>query len=230
MAITFTAYATNNQCYKAAKKMPSGSPAGIIVHSTGANNPNLKRYVNAPTICGENANKNYFDSATQTICPHIVIGKDKDGAVKAAKILPYNICCWGCGSGSKGSYNYSPAYIQMEICEDDLTDKEYFESAFSLAAKLCKALMKSYSTITLENIVSHKEANARGYASAHGDCDNWLTKFGHDMDWFRALVSNGGVITKSYTVTGTKTVTADKLAATKNQLTAQGFSVTAKEL
>jgi hypothetical protein len=45
------------------------------------------------------------------------------------------------------------------------------------------------------------------------------------MDWFRALVSNGGVITKSYTVTGTKTVSEDKLAATKNQLTAQGFEV-----
>lgn len=41
-----TAYATKNDCYKAARKM---KPAGIVVHSTGANNPYLKRYVDAPT-------------------------------------------------------------------------------------------------------------------------------------------------------------------------------------
>ena len=33
---------TNNNCYKAGVKM---IPKGIMVHSTGANNPNLKRYV-----------------------------------------------------------------------------------------------------------------------------------------------------------------------------------------
>ena len=54
MAITFEAYARNNGAFKAARPMPQGSPAGIIIHSTGANNPNLKRYVNAPEICGAN--------------------------------------------------------------------------------------------------------------------------------------------------------------------------------
>ena len=43
------AYAVNNLCYITAKKMV---PKGIVVHSTGANSPNLKRYVqpsdNAP--------------------------------------------------------------------------------------------------------------------------------------------------------------------------------------
>ena len=33
---------TNNDCYKAGKTI---TPKGIMVHSTGANNPNLKRYV-----------------------------------------------------------------------------------------------------------------------------------------------------------------------------------------
>ena len=33
------AYAVNNLCYKAAQKM---TPKGIVVHSTGANNPYLK--------------------------------------------------------------------------------------------------------------------------------------------------------------------------------------------
>ena len=158
MAITFEAYARNNGAFKAARPMPHGSPAGIIIHSTGANNPNLKRYVNAPEICGANPYRNYFDRPDSNVCPHAVIGKDKNGEVKAAKLLPWNVCCWGCGSGSKGSYNYAPAYIQIEIAEDALNDRAYFEEAFGLAADLCQRLMKNYPTIKPGNIISHKEA------------------------------------------------------------------------
>ena len=189
MAITFEAYSKNNLCYKAARTMPTGSPAGIIIHSTDANNPNLKRYVNAPEICGENPYRNYFDRPDSNVCPHAVIGKDKNGEVKAAKLLPWNVCCWGCGSGSKGSYNYAPAYIQIEIAEDALNDRAYFEDAFGLAADLCKRLMKNYPTIKPENIISHKEACARGYASNHGDPEHWLARFGKNMDWFRGQVA-----------------------------------------
>ena len=189
MAITFEAYAKNNLCYKAARTMPTGSPAGIIIHSTGANNPNLKRYVNAPEICGENPYRNYFDRPDSNVCPHAVIGKDKNGEVKAAKLLPWNVCCWGCGSGSKGSYNYAPAYIQIEIAEGALNDRAYFEEAFGLAADLCQRLMKNYPTIKPGNIISHKEACARGYASNHGDPEHWLARFGKNMDWFRSLVA-----------------------------------------
>ena len=92
--ITFTAYAVNNLCYKANRKMPSGSPAWIIVHNTGADSPNLRRYVNAPEICGENPYKNYFDRPDIDVCPHGVVGLDKDGAVRTAKILPWAMCCW----------------------------------------------------------------------------------------------------------------------------------------
>ncbi len=189
MAITFEAYARNNGAFKAARPMPHGSPAGIIIHSTGANNPNLKRYVNAPEICGDNPYKNYFDRSDSNVCPHAVIGKDKNGEVKAAKLLPWNVCCWGCGSGSKGSYNYSPAYIQIEVCEDALNDRAYFEEAFGLVADLCKRLMKNYPTIKPGNIISHKEACARGYASNHGDPEHWLARFGKNMDWFRSQVA-----------------------------------------
>ena len=189
MAITFEAYARNNGAFKAARPMPQGSPAGIIIHSTGANNPYLRRYVNAPEICGENPYKNYFDRPDSNVCPHAVIGRDKNGEVKAAKLLPWNVCCWGCGSGSKGSYNYAPAYIQIEIAEDALNDRAYFEEAFGLAADLCQRLMKNYPTIKPGNIISHKEAHARGYASNHGDPEHWLARFGKNMDWFRAQVA-----------------------------------------
>ena len=33
---------TSSKCYKSGAKI---TPKGIMVHSTGANNPNLKRYV-----------------------------------------------------------------------------------------------------------------------------------------------------------------------------------------
>lgn len=189
MAMTFKAIADFSDCFKAARKMPKGVPEGIVVHSTGANNPNLKRYVNAPEICGVNPNKNYFGGENSNdVTPHGVVGKDKNGTVKAAQILPYDICCWGCGSGKNGSYNYDPAYIQFEIAEDGLNDKTYFEQAFDIMAKVCAELIGQYPSIKLENVVSHREANKRGYASAHGDPENWLTKFGRDMDWFRDKV------------------------------------------
>ena len=228
--ITFDAIAVNNPCYKAARKMPKGKPEGIVLHSTGANNPNLKRYVNKPDICGENPYKNYFDNPTIQGCPHIVIGKDKSGKVRAAKLLPYDICCWGCGAGERGSYNYSPAYIQIEVCEDALTDEQYFREAFTLAAQVCKRLMDTHG-FPVDNIVSHKEAHALGYASNHGDPENWFSRFGKDMDWFRRLTENNGVEVEQYLVTGTKTVTgADELRITKNQLSAQGFEVTTKKI
>ena len=220
MAITFEAYAKNNLCYKAARTMPTGSPAGIIIHSTGANNPNLKRYVNAPEICGENPYRNYFDRPDSNVCPHAVIGKDKNGEVKAAKLLPWNVCCWGCGSGSKGSYNYAPAYIQIEIAEDALNDRAYFEDAFGLAADLCKRLMKNYPTIKPENIISHKEACARGYASNHGDPEHWLARFGKNMDWFR-----GQVAPEKHRITAEISVAQSKVERYRQALQALGCSV-----
>lgn len=220
MAITFEAYARNNGAYKAARSMPQGSPAGIIIHSTGANNPYLRRYVNAPAVVGANQYKNYFDRPDSSVCPHAIIGKMSNGAVRAAKLLPWNICCWGCGSGSKGSYNYAPAYIQIEICEDGLADEAYFREAFGLAADLCQRLMRNYPTIKPENIISHKEAHARGYASNHGDPEHWLFRFGRDMDWFRRQVTGERLVR----VTGSKTVSAAEAAVAAAQLKALGFT------
>ncbi|MBD5128430.1 MAG: CHAP domain-containing protein [Ruminococcaceae bacterium] len=188
------AYATWSECYKAGKTI---SPSGIVVHSTGANNPNLKRYVNSPAQLGENIYKNYWGTGTveeqeKNGIPHAAIGKDKSGKVALAQVLPFNMRCWGCGPGKNGSYN--DTHIQFEICEDGLTDKSYFEAAFDLAAQFCAELMQTYPSIKLENIVSHKEACARGYASNHGDPENWLSKFGKDMNWFRDKVKSYGTV------------------------------------
>lgn len=226
MAITFEAYAKNNLCYQAGRKMPSGSPAGIIIHSTRANNPNLRRYVNAPDICGANPYRNYFDRGDSDVCPHAVIGLDKSGNIRAAKLLPWNYCCYGCGPGAKGSYNYNPAYIQIEVCEDELTDREYFEAAFGLAAILCKRLKKNYPTIKTENIISHHEAYLRGCASNHANCDHWLARFGKNMDWFRWLVQGE----RQFRVAGSATVPESKVEALEAALAGLGCSVVVEEI
>lgn len=185
----FTAHATKNRCYIEAQRMPKGKPEGIIVHSTGANNPNLKRYVDAPSIVGKNIFGNHWNRSNLSVCVHAFIGYDINKKIAIAKILPFTICAWGCGKSSKGSYNYNPAYLQFEICEDNLKNADYFNAAFGAAIKFCAEMCKTYD-IPVSKVISHKEAHAQGYASNHGDCDHWLKKHGKTMDWFRKQVEN----------------------------------------
>lgn len=183
------AYATKNLCYIAAQKM---TPKGIVVHSTGANNPYLKRYVDAPSEVGVNKNGNHWNNAKpdgRKVCVHAFIGYDKDENVKVAEILPLNICCWGVGQGKKGSYNYNPAYIQFEICEDKLTDRKYYDKVFAVAAEYCAELCKTYG-IAVDKIVGHCEAYRLGYGSNHSDPEHWMKKFDKNMDDFRKRVSD----------------------------------------
>lgn len=171
-------------------------PVGIVVHSTGSKNKTAKRYVNAPEQLGKNPNGNWFGSLKGAggdpyALPHGVVGTDINGKAVACQILPWNAHCQGCGSGRYGSYNKlsdGTGYIQFEIAEGEDTDTVYFNDAMNVAAELCAYLMSLYPDIRIENIVSHKEANARGYASGHGDPENYLTPFGKNMNWFRDKV------------------------------------------
>lgn len=176
-------YQTENPCYKAGRRI---TPTGIVVHSTGASNPNLKRYVGPDDgILGRNQYNNHWNKPDATKCVHAFIGKVADGSVCIYQTLPWNYRCWGVGSGKKGSYNNS--HIQFEICEDDKTDEAYYREAFTHAARLCAHLCQRYG-IKVENIVGHYEAHAAGYGSNHGDPRNWQRKFGGSMDAFRAEV------------------------------------------
>lgn len=176
---------TKSDCYKAAQKM---TPKGIVVHSTGCNNPTLRRYV-APDdgVIGKNDYNNDFNHPGVDVCVHAFIGKDKNGKVKCYQTLPFNYCCWGVGSGSKGSYNYNPAYIQFEMCEDRLADKTYCKAVYDKAVEFCAYICKTYN-ISTDNIVSHHEAGQRGMGSSHIDPDNWWGKHGYTMDGFRKAV------------------------------------------
>lgn len=91
-----TAYATKNDCYKAARKM---KPAGIVVHSTGANYPYLKRYVDAPDEVGVNQYGNHWNNPAsvmkRSVCVHSFIGYDKNGARKGCKHSPVQLLLLG---------------------------------------------------------------------------------------------------------------------------------------
>jgi N-acetylmuramoyl-L-alanine amidase CwlA len=182
-----TAYQTNNDCYKTAQIMPKGKPEGIVVHSTGANNPYLKRYVDAPAEVGVNQYGNHWNRSGVSKMAHGFIGLDKDSKVAVVNTLPYNYCCWGCGNGKYGSYNYAPAYVQFEVCEDNLKNADYFNEVYRNAIEYSAYLCKEFG-ISVDNVVSHREAHARGYASNHSDIDNWLSWHGLTMNDFRAEV------------------------------------------
>ena len=186
---------TQNDCYTSNVSANSNvKPIGIVVHSTGANNTNLKRYVQPSNndtnrtellkLIGTNTSNSWNRSGVSKAV-HYFIGKLADGTVATAHILPENFYCWGCGKGSYGSYNYEPyAHIQFEICEDDLTNADYFRTVIKEAQELCADICLRHNW-NASVIVSHKEAHAKGYGSNHRDIDHWLSWYGKTMAWFR---------------------------------------------
>lgn len=176
---------TNNACYKAGKRM---TPKGIMVHSTGANNPNLRRYVGPDDgLLGVNTNGNHWNTYTpggKKVCVHAFIGKLKDGSIATYQTLPWDYVGWHCG----GSGNQT--HIGFEICEDGLTDASYFSAVYREAVELCVYLCKLYG-LTEQDVLCHSEGHAQGIASNHGDVMHWFPKHNKTMDDFRAAVKAG---------------------------------------
>ena len=180
------AYFTKHPCYNAKKK--AISPVGVFVHSTGAVNRELRRFVDAEEELGRNQYNNHWNKANATKSVHAFIGYDKNKDVIVAETLPHDIACWGAGSGKNGSYNYNPhAYLQFEICQGSNTDVEYYWAAITAAEEYCAYLCRMYGW-TADNITSHAEAHKAGYASNHGDPVSWMKHFGDNMDKFRQRV------------------------------------------
>lgn len=199
---------TNNACYKAGQII---TPRGIMVHSTGANNPNLKRYVGPDDgLLGKNTSNNHWNTAKpggRQVCVHAFIGKLADGTIATYQTLPWNMRGWHCGSGARGSGN--DTHISFEICEDDLTGAAYFSAVYKEAAALCVYLCKQYG-LTERNILCHSEGAALGIASNHSDVMHWFPKHGKSMDTFRAevkrLLGESDSAPETYTVAGGDTL------------------------
>lgn len=197
----YQAIAKKNECYILGLERNKENPVGIVVHSTGANNPMLKRYVDLPGIVGVNPNRNTwntFNPEGRQVCAHAFIGKLEDGTVSVVETLPHWMECWLVGSYNptkeeaangmrQQSFNFYPKYHQFEICEDGLEDEEYFNTAMNTAIEYCAYICTLYN-IPTKNIVSHKEAHAMKFGCNHGDPENWMDIFHMTMDDFRQRV------------------------------------------
>ena len=172
---------TKNNCYKAGKKI---TVKGIMVHSTAANNPWLKRYLPDDGKIGKNQYGNQWNvplPGGKQKCVHAFIGKIADGTVATYQTLPWNHRGWHAGGTANNTH------IGFEICEDGLTDSKYFNAVYKEAVELCAYLCKEYG-LTEKDIICHSEGAKKGIASNHGDVMHWFPKHGKSMDSFRSDV------------------------------------------
>lgn len=174
---------TENACYKTGRTI---NVKGIMVHSTGANNPNLKRYVGPDDgLLGVNKYGNHWNQPMdRSVCVHAFIGKLADGTIATYQTLPWNHRGWHAGGSANNTH------IGFEICEDGLTNEEYFGKVYQEAVELCAYLCKEYNLDPLADgvIIDHCEGHSRGAASNHGDVKHWFKKHDKSMDNFRADV------------------------------------------
>ena len=208
-------FLTRNACYITGKVC---KPIGVMIHSTGAENPNASRYVPGDEVIGLNTKGTHWDvyhpggrdigrhtyvnrdgdytcdkCGGRQVAVHAFIGKMADGSVAIVQTLPWTMRAWHAGK-SKGNNQY----IGFEICEDGLDDPEYFaavyRAAVELTAYLCK--LNGWDPLADGTVICHAEGYRRGVASNHGDVLHWFPRHGKTMDDFRADVAReleGGV-------------------------------------
>jgi N-acetylmuramoyl-L-alanine amidase len=173
---------TENECYKVGRKI---KPRGIMVHSTGANNSYLRRYVGPDDgILGENQYNNHWNQhrpSGRQVCVHAFIGKLKNGTIATYQTLPWDHRGWHAGGYANNSH------IGFEICEDNLSDASYFNAVYKEATELCAHLCKLYG-LTEKDIIGHYEGYQKKIASNHGDPRHWFSRHGKSMDTFRSDV------------------------------------------
>ena len=193
---------TQSTCYKGTDKM---TVKGVLWHSTAANNPTLKRYVQPsdkkPTadtyskakwleILGKNKYNNDMNHIERKMGMNAWIGELADGTVTTIQTMPWDYRPWGCASGKKGSCN--SGWIQFEICEDDLTDKKYFEAVYKEACEFTAYICDMYNLdpkgsvmmngVKVPVILCHQDSYKLGLGNNHGDVYHWFKKYGKDMN------------------------------------------------
>lgn len=170
---------TQNACYQAGRTI---APTGIMLHSTGANNPWLKRYVGPDDgLLGQNQFGNHWNTLYpdgREVCPHAFIGKIADGSIATYQTLPWIWRGWHAGGDANNTH------IGIEICEDGLTDQQYFQAVYQEAVEVCAYLCQTFA-LHESAIICHSEGFKLGIASNHADVLHWFPRFGKDMDQFR---------------------------------------------
>lgn len=235
---------TTSRCYKNTRKM---EVKGVLWHSTGTNNPYLKRYVqpsdNASDraemlkLLGKNQYNNDWNHTERSAGMNCFIGKLADGTVTTVQTMPWDYRPWGCGSGKMGSCN--DGWIQFEICEGNLTDKSYFNKVYKEACEITAYLCKMYNLdpkgYTIMNgvkvpvILCHADSYKYGMGGNHADVLHWFRKHGKTMNDVRNDVAD--LMKKSGCVTsGVSNTDKTEGSATSTIFTPYRVKVTANIL
>ena len=178
----YTQLLTHNDCYLRGRTI---RPQGVMVHSTGANNPWLRRYLAPDDGRLGTPSPRHWNQSGVGACVHAMIGKLADGSVAVYQTLPWNMLGWHCGRSGNDTH------IAFEICEDGLTDEVYFRQTYRTAVELTAYLCLQYHLDPEADgvVLCHSEGYARGIASNHADVMHWWRKFGATMDDFRRDVA-----------------------------------------
>lgn len=179
--------ATKNGAYKAGRNIKA---TGALNHSLGCAQPS------ADVVYNNMNNEGAGWGVTA------ILGDFHKGAgriILALPIAPATRRNWGCGSGSKGSYNNSR--VQWEVCEPSghtyaggtmigynvAKNAEYFARMWALLVKwnVYCAVKLGYGAAAIGD---HAESCRAGMGSNHADMGHWLPKHGKSMDALRAEV------------------------------------------
>lgn len=188
-------YATENGAYTSGRTI---TPQGAVNHSVGCAQPNADVFhkLMNKTSCGWGVNA--------------ILGDFHKGEGKIILALKYNSRPWGCGAGSKGSWNNTK--VQWEICEpaghtyaggtminyDIAKNQQFFNRMWKMVVAWNVYMVKKFG-YPVSGISDHAESYRAGYGSNHSDVGQWWPKHGKSMDALRkevqAILSNSdGVI------------------------------------
>lgn len=194
MVPIITEYLTRNPCYR---KKTSIKVEGLMLHSVGCPQPDPKVFI-----------RKWNSEDYNRACVHGFIADDKVYITlpcletTATSRPGYAHRGWHCYKGPKGSFNNSmigiemtePKYIKYTggsnfTCTDKAKAVEFVRkttnNAVELFARLC--IYHNLNPLGKNVIVSHREGNVLGYASAHADPSHlWDNlNMNYNMDKFR---------------------------------------------
>lgn len=178
-------YATQNGAYRAGRTISNHQ--GCVNHSVG---------------CAQPKADVFFSSMNKTSAQwgvNAILGDFHTGEGRILVTLDLKARPWGCGAGSRGSWNNTK--IQWEVCEpaghtyaggtmiayDVEKNRGYFDRMWKMlvAWNVYCAVKLGY---PVSGISDHAESYRAGYGSNHSDMGQWLPKHGKSMDALRAEV------------------------------------------
>lgn len=177
-------YATSNGAYQAGRKI---NPQGCVNHSVGCAQPSVDVFFNL------------MNKSSAGWGVNALLGDFHKGDGRILVVLSLDARPWGCGSGSKGSWNNTK--VQWEVCEpaghtyaggtmiayDVAKNQVYFNRMWKMLVAWNVYLVKKFG-YDINGISDHAESYRAGYGSNHSDMGQWLPKHGKSMDALRQEV------------------------------------------